>query len=81
MADEEVDFEEEVGMEGDAAMEESAPAKGGKAVQRDGSGRRMKGRGTASSAMEEDAFDSVENKGGSTKGPLKCVSPLPSLRQ
>jgi len=71
MADDEVDFEDE--LEGDTAMEDSAPAKGGKAVQRDGSGRRMKGRGTASSAMEGDAFESIENKGGSTKGPLRSV--------
>merc|ERR1712060_513680 len=68
--EEEVDFEDE---EGDAAMEESAPVRGGKALQRDSSGRRMKGRGAASSTLTDGSFDSIEQKGGSTKGPLKSI--------
>ena len=90
MAD--VDFDEAVELPPDAAGEadaagetDAAAADGGargKAKASDSSGRRLKGRGaqggSATTMEDKDAFESIE-KGGSMKGPAKCVhSPLPA---
>ena len=59
------------------AMEDSAAKPGRKGLQRDTAGRRLKGRGAASSAMtmqDAGAFESIESKGA--KGPAKCTAPL-----
>uniref|UniRef100_A0A7S2G297 RNA-binding protein 8A n=1 Tax=Haptolina brevifila TaxID=156173 RepID=A0A7S2G297_9EUKA len=84
MADE-VDFDEAVELGGDdAAMadEPTAAAEGnsggaaGKKVQRDGPGRRLKGRGVAGSSTtmdEKGSYDSIPSKGGSGQGPLRSI--------
>ena len=72
MEGEEVDF-------GDAAELAKEPEAGGssKGAVRDAAGRRMKGRGAAGSTqtMQDEGgdYDSIDSKGGSTKGPAKCA--------
>jgi len=77
MADQadEVDFDEQVELGDDAPMEDAAPSssrKGG--IQRDTSGRKMKGRGAANSSMQDvGGFDSISGTAGPSKGPAKSI--------
>jgi len=78
MADE-VDFDEQVELGDDAAMADEPTAESssgaGKKVQRDGPGRRLKGRGVAGSSTtmsESGKYDSIPAKGGA-RGPLKSI--------
>ncbi|EOD03964.1 hypothetical protein EMIHUDRAFT_413893 [Emiliania huxleyi CCMP1516] len=72
MEGEEVDF-------GDAEEMAKEPEAGGssKGAVRDAAGRRMKGRGAAGSTqtMQDEGgdYDSIDSKGGSTKGPAKSI--------
>lgn len=80
-----MDFEEAVDAEGDEAMDEDAGAsrrKGG--LQRDAQGRKVKGRGAAgaqATMQEGGTFESIDTKGGSSKGPMRCASPHLCLLQ
>ena len=63
--------EEEAVMESEGSSQRPA-----KAPVRDAAGRRLKGRGAAAASLsmigESGRFDSIENKGGSSRGPAKC---------
>mmetsp|Transcript_8723 Transcript_8723/g.19069 ORF Transcript_8723/g.19069 Transcript_8723/m.19069 type:complete len:169 (-) Transcript_8723:132-638(-) len=74
-AGDEVDFDEQVELGDDAPMEDIAPSGSRKAgLPRDSAGRRMKGRGASTSAMQDvGRFESVGGATGPSKGPAKSV--------
>jgi hypothetical protein len=57
---------------GDDAVAEEQPKGGRKGVARDPAGRKLKGRGAASAAMQDQgAFETIDSAGA--KGPAKCT--------
>jgi hypothetical protein len=73
----EVEFEDDDTLMEPETTTSQARETGSKAPARDEAGRRLKGRGTASGALatmqETGRYDSIETKGGSSRGPAKCT--------